>query len=111
MPQYEPIKDNKDFRRIYRRGRSFVGPALVCYVLRGRHGAVRAGITTSKRIGNAVQRNRSRRVIRAAFAALAPRVKLGYDFIFVARAKTPFVKMQVVLAAMEKQLAKANVLL
>jgi ribonuclease P protein component len=107
---YVPIKENRDFRRIYSRGKNLVSPVIVCYALKNRFGRVRMGITTSKRIGNAVKRNRSRRVIRAAFRELLPRIKPGYDFIFVARAKTPYVKSTSVQHAMEQQLHKAGIL-
>lgn len=68
MTEIVKIKENRDFRRIYSKGKSFVSPVLVTYVLKNRTKNVRYGITTSKKTGNAVQRNRSRRIIRAAFA-------------------------------------------
>lgn len=82
-------------------------------MLRSRGGgraALRAGITTSKKIGNAVKRSRSRRVIREALRQWAPRIKPGYDFVFVARGKTPFVKSTDVAKAMGKHLKDAGVL-
>ena len=105
-----PIKENKDFRRIYAKGKSFVSPVIVTYVSKNRSKNVRIGITTSKKTGNAVKRNRSRRVIREAFRILAPKVQPGYDFIFVARGKTPFVKTADVYRAMSQQLQDAGVL-
>lgn len=50
------------------------------------------GITSSKKIGKAYQRNRARRVIRAAYAQLAPRLNGNYDIVFVARSATCSVK-------------------
>ena len=87
-----PLTDNRDFRRLYTRGKSMVSPALVTYVRKNRGEGVRVGITTSKKVGNAVKRSRCRRVIRAAFRSLYPRVAPGYDFVFVARGRTPFLK-------------------
>ena len=72
--------------------------------------SLRVGITTSKKVGNAVKRSRSRRVIREAFRMCALRVKPGYDFVFVARGKTPFVKSTDLFKSMEKQLRDAGVL-
>ena len=69
------------------------------------------GITTSKKIGNAVERNRSRRVIRAAFRDNLPSVKGGYDIVFVARSKTRYLKSTDVSKIMNKHLAKAGVIL
>lgn len=104
------MKENRDFRRIYAKGKSFVSPVLVTYILKNRGRNVRMGITTSKKIGNAVKRNRARRVVRAAFVLARENVRPGYDFIFVARGKTPFVKSTEIHRAMLQQLRAAGVL-
>ena len=111
MPEknYIVLKQNSDFRRAYGRGKSFSDPALVTYVLKNnRAGVCRMGITTSKKIGNAVERNRSRRIIRAAFRENLPNIKGGYDFIFVARTRTKSLKSTDVSKIMDKHLAKAG---
>ena len=85
------IKENKDFRRIYAKGTSYASGILVTYVIRNRTRDVRIGITTGKKIGNAVTRSRCRRVIRAALHSYRDKldcVKGGYDVVFVARART-----------------------
>ena len=104
------IKENRDFRRIYAKGKSYTSGILVTYVMKNRTRDVKIGITTGKKIGKAVQRNRSRRIIREAFRELAGDVKSGYDLVFVARAKTPFVKSYDVLRSMKKELKEAGVL-
>lgn len=104
------LKENRDFRRMYNRGKSFVSPMLVTYVMKNRLQNVRIGITASKKIGKAVQRNRSRRIIMAAYRQILPDIKDGYDFIFVARGKTPYIKSTDVLYCMKKQLKQAGVL-
>lgn len=111
MDRFVPICENRDFRRIYARGRSFVTPVLVVYVMKNRGRGLRVGITTSKKTGNAVKRSRSRRVIREAVRALAPRIRDGYDLVLVARGKTPFVKSTQVQEALEQQLEKTGLLL
>ena len=75
------IKRNNDFLRIYRRGKSVADSHVICYVSQNRLGKVRLGLTTSKKIGNAVARNRARRVLRAAFREVYPMIKPGYDII------------------------------
>lgn len=96
------ICNNYEFRRIYNRGKSFVSPTVVLYALKNRCGHSRAGITASKKIGNAVKRNRARRVIREATHTLWPQIVQGYDIILVARGKTPYVKS----TDIEKNLAR-----
>lgn len=98
------IKENKDFRRLYYRGKSSASPCLVTYIMKNGKGETRVGITSSKKIGGAVQRNRARRVIRAAFSSLEGRLLFNCDIVFVARTKTTQVKMQQVLFDMESQL-------
>ena len=110
MEKLVPICRNNDFRRIYARGKSYVSPLVVVYTLKNRTKNVRVGITTSKKVGNAVQRNRSRRVIREAFRALAPRGRPGFDLVLVARGKTPYVKSTDVRRQLERQLQAAGLL-
>ena len=110
MEKLVPPCRNNDFRRIYARGKSYVSPLVVVYALKNRTKNVRVGITTSKKVGNAVQRNRSRRVIREAFRALVPRVRPGFDLVLVARGKTPYVKSTDVRRQLERQLQAAGLL-
>ena len=104
------LNENKDFRRLYYKGKSLASPCLVTYVAKNKSGKVRVGITSGKKIGKAVKRNRARRIIRAAFYQLDSRFKCGCDIVFVARTKTTEVRMQTVLADMEKQLLQLGVI-
>ncbi|MEE0859312.1 MAG: ribonuclease P protein component [Acutalibacteraceae bacterium] len=105
------LKENRDFRRVYTKGKSYVTPLLVVYVLKQKHNGLRIGITTGKKIGKAVQRNRARRIVMAAYRELYPELKSGYDIVFVARGRTPYVKSTDILRCMKKQLKKAGVII
>ena len=110
MKRTVTIKNNCDFRRTYGKGKSFQSPALVSYIIKNRAGICRVGITTSKKIGNAVERNRSRRVIRAAYSMIESKISGNYDFVFVARSKTKYVKSTKLAEIMLDQLTKAGVI-
>jgi len=110
MKAPEVLKENWDFSRLYRRGKSYVSQSLVIYALKNKNNNLRYGITTGKKIGNAVKRSRSRRIIRAAFSQLYPSLKKGYDFVFVARTKTPYLKSTDVKKDMEKLFLKAGLM-
>ncbi len=97
------LKQNKDFRTLYYHGRSQVSPFLVTYVKRNKLGVCRIGITTGKKIGKAVQRNRCRRLIREAYRLLRPAIQGSWDIVFVARVRTAQASMQQVKRAMEAQ--------
>ena len=104
------ITSNRDFQRIYHRGKSFVSPTLVTYALKTKNHNLRIGITTSKKVGKAVRRNRSRRVIRAAFAHLNTDRNAPFDIVFVARTKTAYCKSYDVEKHMKEHLSKLGVI-
>lgn len=105
MSKIVTIKQNYEFRRLYRK-KAAVGPFLVTYVLKNKLGYNRIGITTSKKIGKAHDRNRARRVIREAYRLLKPYFldDKGYDIVFVARNRTTNCSMQQVYGQMKKNL-------
>ncbi len=105
-----PITGNRDFQRVYRHGKNCVSPGLVTYVLKNKNNNLRIGITTSKKVGKAVRRNRSRRVIRAAFSHIGVDTDLNYDIIFVARTKTCFLKSYDVERYMREHLRSLGIL-
>lgn len=88
MKKTVTIKENRDFRRIYNRGRSAVTPFLVLYCRPNGRDHNRLGITVSTKIGCAVVRNRARRRLREVFRLASPGLRRGYDVILVARART-----------------------
>lgn len=79
------INSNKDFVKAYKKGKFTANKTIAVYFIPNRTPYNRIGITTSKKIGNAVQRNRARRIIRAAYRKTEKLFPLGYDIIFVAR--------------------------
>ena len=95
--KFVSVKRNREFQYLFKRGKSIVNSAFVCYLRPNRRRVNRLGIVTSKKIGNAVKRSRARRVIREAFRLLEPELRQRcqdqrYDFVFVARGKTPYLK-------------------
>lgn len=110
MGQAVSLCKNHEFRRAYAKGKSYVSPVVVVYVLKNRCRSLRVGITTSKKIGNAVLRNRARRVIREAFREVSSFVRPGFDIVFVARGRTPFVKSTEVRQQIVQQLEEAGIL-
>lgn len=110
MAKLHTLHQNTEFRTLYYRGKSQVHPALVTYCRRNRRGITRIGITTSKKLGKAVVRNRCRRIIREAFRHLSPHVTGGWDICFVARVRTSSLKSTDIERVMEQQLKKAGVI-
>ena len=106
--RYRPICKNKEFGRVYARGKSYVAPQLVLYVFKNRLGYTRVGLTATKKIGKAVVRNRARRVMRAAISACMPYNVGGYDLVFVARGVTPKLKSTKLEKTVRRLLSQAG---
>lgn len=81
------VKENYEFRRIYRKGKSAVSPQLVIYCQRNRRGLSCLGVSVSTKLGGAVVRNRVRRRIREIYRLNKPKMVPGYDIIVVARVR------------------------
>ncbi len=108
---FKKLKQNSDFRRTYGRGATFVNPAFVTYAFKNRrHSGKYIGITAGKKLGGAVQRNRAKRLITAAFAQVSEKVKPGYDLVFVARTRILDLKSTDVSALMLKTFEEADLL-
>lgn len=103
------IKENYIFRRAYKKANAFVGPFAVIYIMKNRGLGVRLGITTGKKIGKAVCRNRARRIITAAFRECLPHIEGNLDFVIVARTRILTVKSPAVKDSFVKLLKQAEV--
>ena len=91
------IKENHLYVKAYRRGDRYVGKYVAVYVLRDlaakrlrkenpqKETVNRLGLAVTKKIGGAVQRNRAKRIIRAAYSDVKGSLKRGYLIVISAR--------------------------
>lgn len=83
--RFETINRNYLFLRAYKSRISYVSPLIVTYIVKRRSGGIRLGITTGKKVGCAVERNRARRVVRAAASQLLRDNEESLDIVIVCR--------------------------
>ncbi|MDD6262148.1 MAG: ribonuclease P protein component [Clostridiales bacterium] len=81
------LKDNRDFQRLYHRGKKCVSGMFAVYYRRNGGTADRIGITAGTKLGCAVVRNRIRRQIREIVRLSAEDISPGYDIVIVARSR------------------------
>ena len=71
--------------RVRRLGKSYAHPLLVLVALPNELGSSRFAVSAGRSVGNAVQRNRAKRLIRESVRPLISRIKPGWDILFLAR--------------------------
>jgi ribonuclease P protein component len=90
-PKRRRLSRSAEFERVYRQGRSKGNRYLVLYAFpraeddAGPEEGPRLGLSVSRRVGGAVERNRVKRVLREAFWAEAERLPATSDYVVVAR--------------------------
>ena len=114
-PAEQRLRNNRDFRTVYAKGRSRVGPLAVLYVWKrpadspsptlGR----RIGFVVSKKQGGATERNRIKRRMREAVRLRLPDLKNGpHDMIFVARSGLKTAQWPEIQAALAELLRQSG---
>lgn len=97
------INKNKTFLFLYKKGKCIVNRNIVIYVRKNNRPYNNLGITAGKKVGNAVARNRAKRVIRQAYRENEINMPVGIDIIIVARASSAKIKSDVLSDYLRKK--------
>ena len=76
---------SSDIKRVRRLGKSYAHPLIVLVAFPNDQPAARFGIIAGRSVGGAVQRNRSKRILRAIVHPLRMTIVPGWDIILLAR--------------------------
>jgi ribonuclease P protein component len=79
------LRKQKDFNRVYKKGKSRGSKYVVVLYRKNDLGYTRTAFVSSKKVGNSVERNRSRRLMKESYYSFSDKIKKGYDIVFVAR--------------------------
>ena len=100
-----------DFKRVRRSGKSYAHPFIVLYAIKSDEPSVRVGVSAGLAVGNAVKRNRAKRLLRAAMNELLPQTVPGSDLLLIARSPLPKSDLLHTRAALSNLLERASLLL
>lgn len=105
----ETFKQRADFLRLASRGRKLARKGFVMQIAGGSERPLRVGYTATKKIGNAVARNRARRRLKEAarliFAEMAPLD--GFEIVLICRQETATLPFETLSANLRTALAEA----
>jgi ribonuclease P protein component len=96
---WDSIKCSSEFKKVTTGGVKFITPIFIAFSLKEKDNSAKLGIIASRKVGSAVNRNRAKRLIRAAFSAIEPS---GVSVVFIARNSTPDATYEEVLTWMRK---------
>ena len=111
MPVMDRLKNRPDFLRAARGIRRSTASLTLelCPAPAPVSGHIRVGFTASRKVGNAVARNRAKRRLRAAASQLLPLLgRRGHDYVLVARASTGTRGFEALLADVTAALGAAH---
>lgn len=85
MDRRHRLTNSSDFKRVRHTGQSFAHPFVLLIVSENQLDHARFGVSASRSVGNAVQRNRAKRRLREAFRIFLPQISPGWDIVAIAR--------------------------
>ena len=86
MNKRQRVKKEKDFQKVFKKGKSFANRQFVVYVLPNEETETyRVGLSVSKKLGNAVKRNQIKRYIRQSILEINDGLKQHTDYVIIAR--------------------------
>ena len=99
-----------DFERVRRFGKSYAHPLIVLIALPNEMDISRFATAAGRSIGNAVKRNRAKRILRETVRPKIPNIVPGWDIVLLARQPISTADFQDVDLALIKLLTQANLL-
>src|SRR5262249_4613626 len=111
LPRRKRLTRERDYRAVYDRGRASRAPALVCLGLEVQGEPTRVGIVASKKVGDAVRRNRAKRRLREAVRLVWPEVgETGWHVVVIATSSTGTLDFGDLVESLRRGLAQVGVL-
>ncbi|HAV21664.1 MAG TPA: ribonuclease P protein component [Bacillota bacterium] len=111
MQKVERLRKNEQFRKVFQSGKAYVGDMVVVYALENALPYNRVGITVSRKLGGAVERNHLKRIMREAWRACQGDLRMGkgFDLVLTPRMKAKTASFREISNQLHRLLVKADI--
>jgi len=104
------LRGSNDFQKVYRQGKRYEGVLMTAFVLPNNLSHNRLGVTASRKaLGNAVQRNRAKRLLKETFRLKGSSLSgllQKYDWVINAKRRLPFFKVTTAIEEFENLVSR-----
>lgn len=104
------LTNSNEIKRVRRVGRSYAHPLVILIASENGRDHSQFAVTAGRSIGNAVKRNRAKRLIRAALHTIHRQVQRGWNIVLIARAPLAAADYHQTLEAIQSLFQEANLL-
>lgn len=111
MKKEEKLRKNKEYREVYKKGKSMANKLLIICFMKNYKKENRIGFTVSKKVGKSVVRNRVRRILKENYRLNYGKLKKGYNIVFIARSSSNKSSFKEIKSAMLHLLRKNKLLM
>jgi ribonuclease P protein component len=110
VKRFYRLTRSQDYQRVRRSGKSYAHPLVVLIYTPNELSNSRIGVSASHSVGNAVNRNKAKRRIKAVMDLLLPRINSGFDIVLLARRPILEADFQLLQAAITQLLTRSGLL-
>lgn len=104
------LRNNDDFKKVYKKGKNYWNRNLILYIMENDLNHTRIGFSVTKKIGNSVVRNKTRRRLKEICRQNLNNIREGYDIIFIPKKNVVDITYGDLKSAMLHILRKSNLL-
>lgn len=110
FPKAERLTLKSEFRFVFNTGEKFVGRYFICYLVRRENEGSKLGFAVSRKVGNAIVRNRIKRYLREFYRTHRPEFATGVLLVIVARPAAAGLRYPECAEAVEQLLKQGEIL-
>lgn len=109
MKRHFRLRSSLEINRVRQSGKAFSSSLVVLIMLENQSVKTKLAVVATRSVGGAIERNRSKRILRAVASEILPTIKQGYDLVLIGRKSINNASFSEVRTAVNKVINDANI--